>query len=586
MSSYIEFEEEKTLSDYVKAIRRHKKKSMMASAIIFTICVLSALFWPPTYRSTATILIEDQDIPSDMVRSTVTTYANKQIQEIKQRAMTLNNIMDLVKKYELYSKKELDRIPRSEIAEDFREDSKLEVISAKVVDPRSGRPTEATIAFTLSFEHKNPVKAQKVANDLVSIYLRENIKQREAQARNASEFLGENADSLDKEMSEYEERIADFKQEHKWSMPELFNYNMQSLERTEREVLDLDEQKTQYQRQLLKLKGQLKNTSAYAPAILADGNAALSDTDRLKALRSQYGQMVSRYTENHPDVIRIKNEIKRLEDETGSKLTKPELAKRIKQISSQLISLEKKYTSQHPEVISKREQLEEIRNTAANYKSTEDYVLDADNPLYVQLQSEISAVELSEANTTVKIRLLNERAEKLRRYIAKSPEIETRYQELIRNYQLTSMKYGEISTKQREADIAVELESNLRAERFTLIEPPARPQMPVSPNRIAILIVGLVLSIGAGVAVALVLDMLDKSIRGNERVLKIAGAMPLVTVGYIQTPDEIKASEPNRRRIVVIISSVMMIIVGLTMINFLYKPVDVLWFVALRKLGI
>ena len=108
MNMAVEFEEDtKGIDEYIAAFKRRKKQFLIPVISIFTIAVLTALIWPPTYRSSATILIEEQQIPKDLVASTITSYAAQQIEVIKARIMTSKNIMDLVERYGLHTEDEL-----------------------------------------------------------------------------------------------------------------------------------------------------------------------------------------------------------------------------------------------------------------------------------------------------------------------------------------------------------------------------------------------------------------------------------------------------------------------------------------------
>lgn len=142
---------------------------------------------PSIYRSEATILIEQQEIPDDLVRSTVTSFAGERIQIISQRVMTTQNLSRIIEEYGLY-KDDRKSKSMSILVEEMRERIDLEMISADVVDPRSGRPTTATIAFKIAFSGEEPRLTQKVTNDLVSLYLDENLKQRTAHAVETSSF--------------------------------------------------------------------------------------------------------------------------------------------------------------------------------------------------------------------------------------------------------------------------------------------------------------------------------------------------------------------------------------------------------------
>jgi len=89
---------------------------------------------------------------------------------IKQRTLATDHIIELINKFDLYPEAR-KRAPISEVVVEVREDIDVELLSAKITDPRSGRPKEANIAFSVAYQYSNPAIAQKVANELVSFYL-------------------------------------------------------------------------------------------------------------------------------------------------------------------------------------------------------------------------------------------------------------------------------------------------------------------------------------------------------------------------------------------------------------------------------
>ena len=362
MNMAVEFEEEgKSLGEYLAVLKRRKKQLIIPVLVTFIVIALIAVLWPPTYRSAATILIEEQEIPKDLVRSTITSYANQQIQVITQRTMTLKNIMSLVEKYELYDEAELKRRPKTDIAKEFQDNVKLDLVSAEVVDPRSGRPTEATIAFTLSYDHKNPSKAQKVANELVSLYLNENLKSRTEKSESTSAFLKSEAASLSQNLKNLESRLATFKEQNEGSLPELYQYNLSIIERTDREILENSLRYKELEKRKLQIEGEVSQVSPYAPTVLATGERVLSDYDRLKALESDYRRKVAVYSDNHPDVSRLKREIDNLKNMLGKGLSAEDQAKMIRDEQDVLSDLKQKYTSDHPKVVAQQRVIEQLQ---------------------------------------------------------------------------------------------------------------------------------------------------------------------------------------------------------------------------------
>jgi len=118
-----------------------------------------------TYKSSATILIKEQDIPNELVRSTVTSFAAQRIQTISQSVMTRPNLMAIIEKYDLYVK-ERRKKTLEEVLQNMQDDISVDMVTADVVDPRTGRLGVATIAFTLSYEGASSASTQKVTGEL------------------------------------------------------------------------------------------------------------------------------------------------------------------------------------------------------------------------------------------------------------------------------------------------------------------------------------------------------------------------------------------------------------------------------------
>ncbi len=145
----------------------------------FILAAIVAFCWPPTYRSTATILIEEQEVPREYVNTAVTTFADQRLQTLNQRIMGTTRLLEIITKFKLYDDLK-SKWTTEEIVDKMRKkDIKFDTVSADVIDPRTGQPRPATIAFTVSYKGKNPAVVQQVASELTSLYLEENLKDRE-----------------------------------------------------------------------------------------------------------------------------------------------------------------------------------------------------------------------------------------------------------------------------------------------------------------------------------------------------------------------------------------------------------------------
>ncbi len=149
----------------------------------------------------------------------MTSYAAQRIQVISQRVMARSNLMEIVEKYNLYEK-DRKRKTTEEVLGAMREDIGLDMITADVMDPRTGRPGVATIAFSLSFKSTSPQQAQKVASELTTLYLNENLKSRTEKAAETTDFLTAEATRLSDEIARLEGLLSAFKERNLYTLPE------------------------------------------------------------------------------------------------------------------------------------------------------------------------------------------------------------------------------------------------------------------------------------------------------------------------------------------------------------------------------
>jgi len=572
--------EEQTLdfSDYMGAFKRRRLSIFVIALTIFVMGALTALLWPSTYKSSATILIQEQDIPPELVQSTVTSFASQRIQQISQRVMARPNLMGIINQYKLYED-ERERLTTEEIIEEMRDNIDLSMIDAEVVDPRSGRPTAATIAFQLSFSGENPTQVQRVANELMSLYLKENLKERSEKASETTAFLSDESERLSREISVREEKMAAFKEQHVNTLPELSQLNQQLMDRTEREISDVDSQIRSQEQTRIYLQGQLAQLKPYGVDI------SLDPATRLQGLRTEYLGLLARYSAEHPDVIRMKREIEGLEQETGSVDSSAEQLKQIEALRGELATLRKKYADQHPDIIKLERQIKALESSVSSTPKISSLASAAadnpDNPAYIQLAAQIEAADTEIRSLKAKKQRLNERLADYEQRLVETPQVDREYRTLARDLQNAIDEYQNVHTKQISAQIAQQLEQESKGERFVIVEPPILPEEPVSPNRPAILFLSFVLALGCGIGYAAVAESLDGSVRGGKSLFLAVGAAPLAVIPYLETDTE--ASRRKRRMATKASAAAAAIILAIAMLHYFWTPLDVLWYKALRK---
>src|SRR3984893_15613280 len=328
-----------------------RRRTFLAAAVISGIAtVLLAVVLPSTYRSAATILIEQQEIPQELVRSVITSFADQRVQVISQRVMTTQNLLALVDRYDLYPDLR-QRDPREVLLQKMRDDIGMKMISADVIDPRSGRPTQATIAFSVSYQSRSPDLALKVANDLTSLYLNENLTSRTQLGRQTATFFSEESARQAAHIADLDKTLTAFKEKHRNDLPELVQLNLQTMERTELALHEAQNRLDALDSQRVLLEAQLAQINPTSQVFSDTGQRVMGPEDRLKVLKSQLAAYKARFAPGHPDIISTEREVQGLESQVKSDDDTAERLRQLEEATAQLVRAREKYSADHPDVV-------------------------------------------------------------------------------------------------------------------------------------------------------------------------------------------------------------------------------------------
>lgn len=190
---------------FLEILKRRALYFAIPFAVILGIGSLIAFAWPARYLSQGTILVSSQQIPTDLVKSTVSTAANERIQIIEQRIMTRENLLAIAKKYQVTGGLQ-ERVSGTEIADFIKSRFQLKPATQKLSTGRK----EAMI-FTVGFEYEQPQIATKVANEFVTMILDEDVRARTAYASETSRFLAEDVKKLESQLTALSTQIAEQK---------------------------------------------------------------------------------------------------------------------------------------------------------------------------------------------------------------------------------------------------------------------------------------------------------------------------------------------------------------------------------------
>lgn len=560
---------------YIQIARRRRFQILAPALVIFTLSVLLALLLPPVYRSTATVLIETQNVSKDFLQTTVSGYVEQRLQSISQVVLGRVNLMSLIKKMDLYTDLK-DMFTAEEIVAKMQKDISLEPVQTEVNSPGGGRSGPATIAFNISYEGRNPNKVAEVASELASLFLQENLKSREETAKATVDFLEKQLEDIRQEMLTLEGKISVFKEEHLTELPELMQLNMQTMEKLEKDKANLQENIRSLQTRNVYLEGQLATIDPHLGGGGGEGSRLGSPREETERLRRRFMSLKATLSEQHPDVVKAKREFEAAGKELGGGGQDDRfLAEAVKDKQARLDRLSETLSDKHPDVLALRREIGELEKARQQApKASSAPADDASNPAYISIKTQIvsTGMEIRRAQSDLG-RISSLQAEYQRR-LEGTPRVEQEYQSLNRDYESAKLKYNELANRVMAARESKGLEESQIGDKFTLIAPPLVPEKPVKPQRLLIILAGFVLALGSGGGLAMLLEALDQSVSTPEDLAAITGRPPLAAIPYLPTPAELKAKSRQRRIIIAVIAGGFLAL--LVLAHFFFMPLDLL----------
>jgi polysaccharide chain length determinant protein (PEP-CTERM system associated) len=497
------------LNDYSDILRRRKWHVIFSFLFILFGAFVYGVLAPELYKSTTTILVVPQRVPEGYVRSTVSVRIEDRLNTIQQQVMSRTRLTSVMDELGMF-KGERKKGPTEQIVEGMRKSIQIQLAS--------GERSRGSDAFTLTFIHENPQMAMLAASRLASFFIDENLKTREQQAVGTSEFLDSQLQETKAKLEAQEEKVKQYKLRFMGELPQQLQANLDRLSRLQDQLRTNSDSLRSAQDRRGMLEAQIKSLEALRAAasragteesameILVDpSDPAASLITDLNARRSQLASISSRYTEQYPEIRRLKDEIAQLE-------------KRIAEIQ--------KAAPEEAENIANRgggRGRASVMGTTPVYREREEMRL---------LRNQLTGVD-------GEIRSLRGEREQIQKTIVaidarvdKSPRREQEMIALTRDYENLKIQYDALLKNKLDADVSQNLEKRQKGEQFQILDPANLPQKPFTPNRPRIFGIALMAAFLIGFGGAIGLEMLDPTLRGTRDFkhffdFPILGSIPL-----------------------------------------------------------
>jgi succinoglycan biosynthesis transport protein ExoP len=480
--------------DFALAVWRRRKWLAIAVAGAGVAAAASgASALPDIYRSTATVLVEGQQISEAFVRPSVTTELETRIQTIHQQMMSRARLSDLIAGLNLYP--DLRGVVSTDaLVERMRHDVKL---SLSGVEQMTGRT--ATIAFNVSYSGRDPRKVADVVNTLVAAYVEENSRSRERQAARTASFLKSQLDAVKQEVDAQELRADQFKEHHTAELPQQLEANLSALDRFSTRLrlngeyqLRALERRDRLDRELRAMRSTGGTANADGFRLQSEGidGEALPASGRLERLRASLVELRRKYSDRYPDVIRLEAEIAAAEAASaGGETTAVESDEKA----------ERQHTMQALEGLDK--ELQALRHEE-------------------QLLRQV--IQTYEAR------------------VENAPKRRDELEQMSREYATSKDRYDTLLKRYEEAQLAESLEHGKNAEQFRVLDPAIPAAQPSAPNRLWLLTLGLFGSIGLAFAAIVVAERIDTTFHSLDDLRSFVNVPTVAAIRRIPTPSQLR----------------------------------------------
>jgi uncharacterized protein involved in exopolysaccharide biosynthesis len=537
------------IAEYLRILNRRKWLIALVAFASVAGAVGVAMWLPEKFQSAATILIEEPVVSEDLASPLSPAFADQRLQLIQQRIMTTAKLVEVIDHLDLYREAREANTPLNELADDLRSRIELTLVGANTSEVKNGRAAKSTTAFSLSYIGFNPATTQRVVHELVALYMAENERAQRSRALGTAGFLTGESNRLTARIRELERQLAEFKTKNVGMLPEEMDFNTQLLDRTQNQMLEFMRQAQSARERQAFLQAQLLSLEPMAPVSSSVSPEALSPKTRLRLLKAQYSAMIAKYGDRHPDVVNLRRQIEAI----GGAANDGPAAVKLEDLQGQLDAVSQKYGPAHPEVVRLKRELEAARKANASAGGANADM--PDNPIYVQTLGQLAAADAEVKAAQAQVSKLQEKMKATEARIVGTPEVERAYVALKRDYDTTVAQFEALKERENQAELAKNLETEQMGEHLSLIEPPPLPTSPISPNRPAIILLGIIVGLAGGIAVALLADSIDGRVYGYRRLASVLGEPPLASIPRLGA---IRDRRPMRHKFAVVMISALL----------------------------
>jgi succinoglycan biosynthesis transport protein ExoP len=508
------------VSDYIAALKRRRTLMAWIMVPIAAIAIGLALGLPDRYISSSLIEFSQAEISGELPNRgrQEKNYADRYVSSLIDIVFSKDNLKAALAKPNV--PKALREGDEEEIIARVIQNSSVDTVRVPVLDPDSGREREIVSAFTVAYQSRDPETAHAVATWLTTAFLHASRSSLRDRALSSAQFYAVEADRYNKQIGALESKLADFKAKNFGQLPELTDVNLTVMDRTERDLENVELQ-----------LGNLRQNRIFLAQQLEQARSASPDTSLLAQLEAEFARKQAIYDPDHPDLINLRRQIESLR-RGGPALTEMSLPQQLEAQKAILSETRQRYSADHPDVRRVQRQIESLQARIARGEKA-DSTLPV-TPAINQIRTQINGVDTQITSLQARGSELRNKLDQLMKRVESTPQVEREYQTLSRDLQLARAKYDELLKSRMDAELTEAAIAGGRSDELRLVTSPGVPLAPSKPSRLAIAVVGVVLAVMLALAAVVFTEAMDQTVRGSRDVRRVLAVAPLAVIPEIQ----------------------------------------------------
>jgi len=495
--------------DYLTLAWNHKWLILVCTAAVAVTTFGVVWNLPDRYRAQALIMIVPQRVPEEFVTSTVTSRINERLQMISQTILSRTRLERLIEEFDLYPR-ERETLIMEDVVVQMRRDVGVNVART--------RRREPTTSFTVSYDSTNARTAMLVAQRLASLFVSENLQDRELLADATSQFLEAQLEDARRRLIEHEQKLEIFRRTHAGQLPSQVDSNLQMMNAAQTQLQALVAETGRDRDRLAVLSQALADEAGSAgssatPAASGEargGGAPATAAEQLEAARAQVRGLELRLKADHPDLRRAKRIVEELE------------------VKAETEALQRPLSPASPAPGPAATVAERAAASRLGQMKVEA----------TQIEARLDSRKLEQAQLEGQIATYRARLEA-------APARESELVELMRDYSTLQDGYASLLRKNEESRISVNLERRQVGEQFRVLDNPQLPQRPISPNRPRLYVMGLLGGLALGLGLTALLEYRDTTLKTDSDVIASLSLTVLAVIPAMITREE-RASAKRR----------------------------------------